>query len=104
VIYKMDRELDWISVIVPKDYQNSLSNEIIKWNKNYFDNFGLDDLYKIGHSDACETKAYVKTITLFEGRKNDLYLPFRKTNPDTKPYAWKESDQKKQLFMRNVLI
>lgn len=104
VIEKMDRELTWISVIVPKDYQSSLSNETIKRNGGIFDKLGFKELEEIGHSASCSTKAFVKTITLFEGRKNDLYLPFDKTDRDNSLYWWRTPEKRKELFMRSVLI
>lgn len=104
VIEKMDRELTWISVIVPKDYQSSLSDETIKRNRGIFDKLGFKELEEIGHSASCSTKAFVKTITLFEGRKNDLYLPFDKTDRDNSLYWWRTPEKRKELFMRSVLI
>lgn len=104
VIEKMDRELTWISVIVPKDYQSSLKDETIERGGGIFDKFGFEELEEIGHSGSCTTKAFVKTITLFEGRKNDLYLPFDKTDRDTSLYWWMTPKKRKELFMRSVLI
>jgi len=104
VITKMDRELTWISVIFPRDYQDSLSDERIKRRENIFDKLGFEELVEIGHSDSCTTKAFVKTITLFEGRKNDLYLPFDTTDKDGSLYYWQTPKKRKELFMRSVLI
>lgn len=104
VIEKMDRELTWISVIVPKDYQESLYEEKLNRNESIFDKFGFKELEEIGHSDSCTTKAFVKTINLFEGRKNDLYLPFDKTDRDSVLYWWRTPEKRKELFMRSVLI
>jgi molecular chaperone HtpG len=102
VINKMDRELTWISVIVHKDSQEYLSDEIINRTYSIFDKFGIEELEEIGHSNNCETKAFVKKITLFEGRKNDLYLPF--DDKEREPYYWRTPDKRKELFMRSVLI
>lgn len=105
VIEKMERELTWISVIVPKDYQVSLFDETLSRSSFYiFDKFGLEELEGIGHSESCPTKAFVRTITLFEGRKNDLYLPFDKTDLDRELYLWRTPKKRKELFMRSVLI
>ncbi len=103
VIEKMDRELTWISVIVPKGYQSSLSDETIERKDSIFDNFGFEELERIGHSTSCKTKTFVKTITLFEGRKNDLYLPFDKTDRD-REFWYYSNEKRKELFMRSVLI
>lgn len=104
VIEKMDRDLTWISVIVPKDYQSSLSKETLSRHDYIFDKFGFKELEEIGHSVSCKTKVFVETITLFEGRKNDLYLPFDKTDRDSSLYWWKAPEKRKELFMRSVLI
>jgi molecular chaperone HtpG len=102
VISKMDRELTWISVIVHKDLQENLYDEKVSREYPIFDKLGIEELEELGHSDTCETKAFVKTITLFEGRKNDLYLPF--DEKDREPYYWRTPDKRKELFMRSVLI
>ena len=104
VIEKMDRELTWISVIVPKGYQNFLIDVTIKRYGSIFDKFGFEELEEIGHTESCTTKAFVKTITLFEGRKNDLYLPFDETDRDSNLYWWRTPEKRKELFMRSVLI
>lgn len=104
VINKMDRELNWISVIVPNDYQNYLSNEVIKSESPIFEKLGLEQLEEIGHSESCTTKAFVKKITLFEGQKNNLYLPFETKDGDSFLHLWRPSDKRKELFMRSVLI
>lgn len=104
VINKMDRELNWISVIVPNDYQNYLYNEVIKSESPIFEKLGLEQLEEIGHSESCTTKAFVKKITLFEGQKNNLYLPFETKDGDSFLPLWRPSDKRKELFMRSVLI
>ncbi|MDP1624492.1 MAG: ATP-binding protein [bacterium] len=104
VIEKMDRELTWISIIVPKEIQSSLYNETLNRGESIFDKLGFDELEEIGHSGSCTTKAFVKTITLFEGRKNSLYLPFDKTDRDSELYWWRPPQKRKELFMRSVLI
>jgi hypothetical protein len=104
VIEKLDRELTWISVIIPKDDQSSLSDKILNRYDSIFYKFGFGELVEIGHSNSCSTKSFVKIITLFEGRKNDLYLPFDKTDRDSGLYWWRTPEKRKELFMRNVLI
>ena len=103
VIEKIDRDLTWISVIVTKDYQSNLLDETIDRGDFIFDKLGFEELEEIGHSESCKTKTFAKTITLFEGRKNDLYLPFDKMKRDIG--FWHFLDKKrKELFMRSVLI
>ncbi len=103
VISKLDRELMWISVIVPKDLQDYISDQTIEKNNYIFENFGIEELYEIGHSDYCITKAVVNTINLYEGRKNELYLPFDKKDMDLGYFSYR-SNKRKELFMRSVLI
>ncbi len=104
VIEKMDRDLTWICVIFPKDQQDYLSDEKIKPNDYIFEKFRFEHLVEIGHSDSCVTKASVETITLFEGRKNDLYLPFDTKDKDVYSFYLLNSQKRKELFMRSVLI
>jgi len=104
VLEKLDRELKWISVIVTKDYQGSLSSEELDSGGYIFDKLTFEDLEELGHSSSCKTKTSVKTITLFEGRKNNLYLPFDKTDRDGSLYYWLTTERRKELFMRSVLI
>ncbi|SKA33210.1 Histidine kinase-, DNA gyrase B-, and HSP90-like ATPase [Chitinophaga eiseniae] len=104
VLEKLDRELTWISVIVPKDYQVSLSSEELDSRDYIFDKLTFEELEALGHSSSCKTKTSVETITLFEGRKNYLYLPFDKTERDGGLYWWKTPEKRKELFMRSVLI
>jgi hypothetical protein len=103
VISKLSRELTWISVIVPKEYQDYLTDSVIRRKDTIFEKFGFFDLEEIGHCETCATKAYVKTFTLFEGIKDHLYLPFE-INTKNEFYWWIKSDKRKELFMRNVLI
>ena len=103
VIDKMDRELTWISVILPKDYQESLYDEEIKDDNGFYEKFGFNELVEIGHSEQCITKAYVRKITLFEGRKNNLYLPFDTIDRESY-YSLRSSGKRKELFLRSVLI
>ncbi|WP_430811577.1 MULTISPECIES: HD domain-containing protein [unclassified Carboxylicivirga] len=103
VIDKLDRQLTWISIIVHKDSQSSLTDETIEPGNYIFDNLEFSDLVSLGHSDSCATKSYVKTISLFEGKKNDLYLPFNNKS-DWMPYYWRHDSKRKELFMRSVLI
>ncbi|MCW3789518.1 HD domain-containing protein [Plebeiibacterium sediminum] len=103
VLDKLDRELTWISVIVPKDYQTYLDGEVVKPGEYVFENLSFDDLVDIGHSSSCATKTYLRTITLFEGKKNTLYLPFDKKDRDLS-YFYYRNEKRKELFMRSVLI
>lgn len=105
VLEKLDRDLSWISVIVPKEFQDSLSSEELDLRDCIFDNFNFRDLINLGHSSSCKTKTNVETITLFEGRKNNLYLPFDKREGESSfYYLWRTNEKRKELFIRSVLI
>ncbi|RKF38681.1 hypothetical protein BCY89_26825 [Sphingobacterium siyangense] len=104
VLEKLDRDLSWISVIVSKEFQDSLSSEELDLRDSIFDNFSFRDLVNLGHSSSCKTKTNVETITLFEGKKNNLYLPFDKKENETGFYWWRTSEKRKELFIRSVLI
>lgn len=103
VLEKLERELNWISIVVPKDYQDSLSAEEISERCHVFEKMGFDELVELGHSSSCKTKSTVEKITLFEGRKNNLYLPFDKTDRDIS-YLFYRNEKRKELFIRSVLI
>lgn len=103
VINKLDNKLHWISIIVHKELQDYLHAETIENNDYIFENLQFDNLVEIGHSKSCKTKIFVKKIKLFQGRKNELYLPF---DDEMKPFwysKWHDT-QRKELFIRSVLI
>jgi molecular chaperone HtpG len=103
VIEKMDRELDWISIIFHKKHQEHLYDEAIDDSYSIFNKLSIEELSVLGHSKRCHTRAYVKSITLFEGKKNDLYLPFDLTDNEYKHWSYRKN-KRKDLFMRSVLI
>jgi hypothetical protein len=58
----------------------------------------------IGHVEECKTRTFLKKIRLFEGRKNNLYLPFNKTENENFFSFLRGDKNRKELFMRSVLI
>ncbi|MDZ4746395.1 MAG: ATP-binding protein [bacterium] len=102
VIEKMDRDMTWISIIVPQENQSQLITQTLSKGDYLFDNLGFADLVALGHSKECTTRAFEKTKSLFEGRINELYLPFE-TNDNVHHY-WRPDDNRWELFIRNVLI
>ena len=102
VITKMDRDLRWISIIIPKSIQATLYEEEITSKGNIYSNITFEDLVKIGHSKNCKTKSFKKSIKIFEGRKNELYLPFDESDPYA--YLYTRTKEKRELYIRNVLI
>lgn len=103
VISKLDRELMWITVVIPKELQKYVDNQIIDSNNPLFDKLGIEELREIGQSDYCDTKCTVNSINLYQGIKNQLYLPFDKKDLDF-GFMFYRSSKRKELFMRSVLI
>jgi hypothetical protein len=103
VIEKMDRDLRWISVIVPKEHQYYLASSKIESGDYILERLTFEDLEAIGHSRSCKTKTFIKKIKLFEGRKNELYLPFDDKDREA-PFYYLLDKKRKELFMRSVLI
>lgn len=102
VIEKLERELKWIAIIVTSELQDQIYSCTMDDNNSYiFAKLTLEDLIKLGHSKNCATSIFEKTINIFEGRKNKLYLPFE----EGEKYMYRYKDKKrKELFVRNVLI
>lgn len=103
VIEKLDHRLRWISIIIPKHLQSDFIIEgEIYTSDNIIGNLTFENLIELGHSKLCRTKVFSKSIKLFEGRKNALYLPY---DDEKKPF-WFYTDHKtrKELFIRSVLI
>lgn len=98
VLEKLDRKLSWISIVVHKNDQNFLSAFEIGKRDSIF-----EELVKLGHSESCKTQSTVRTITLFEGRKNNMYLPFDKID-NTYYHFFYRNENNKKLFIRSVLI
>jgi hypothetical protein len=103
VIEKMDRDLKWISIIIPKSYELSLYEEEITDKFSILNNFSFQDLVHLGHSNNCKTKSIIDKIKIFEGRKNELYLPFDIEKPSYF-YLFEKKKDKKDLYLRDVLI
>lgn len=105
VIQKMENELYWIDVIIPKEFQSLLSKEVIKRGDCIIENFSFDNLVSIGHTSECSTEVTVNTITVFEGEKNCIYLPFKKLDRFPFNYSFGLLKEKwRDLYIRNVLI
>lgn len=102
VIEKMDRELRWISVILPNTVDYTFYEDEISVRGYIFNNFNFEDLVKLGHSSNCKTKSFVNKIKIFEGKRNELYLPFDEQKPSY--YYWGNEKERKELYLRSVLI
>jgi molecular chaperone HtpG len=102
VIRKMDRDLKWLSIITPKDSPHLIYGEKKRSGDWIIGDLTFEDLEDLGHCTSCEIETSIEIINLFEGRKNELYLPFDKKDFDS--YFSFRNDKRKELFMRNVLI
>lgn len=103
VLQKYEHDVKWISIIVEKEHQSSLYGETISEGSYIFENFTFNDLVKLGHSCKCKTESKIKTIKLFEGYKNKVYLPF-KENDSRYSYFYNRNKLIRKLYIRNVLI
>lgn len=102
VIDKLSNKLKWISVLVPKEYQNELSEGTIDPDWEFLEGVDFSELVAIGHDRSCPSYKYVRTTKLFEGKRNELYLPFEQQRKQTW-YSWTKGPRK-ELFIRSVLI
>jgi molecular chaperone HtpG len=101
VIEKLEDKLKWITVLLPKAHQGYLYDEEINTRDEVLECVPFDDLVEIGQSSDHPTYKFVKTVALFEGRKNELYLPFEVKQR----LPWYSlSAPRQELFIRNVLI
>lgn len=102
VIDKLENKLNWITVLVPKELIDKFVDEEIADDFLGLNKISFDDLCEIGHDRNCPTYIYTRTIKLFEGRKNELYLPFGEGKPWH--YFAFGKEPRKDLYIRNVLI
>ena len=101
VIDKMEKDLKWISVIYhPKQYEFKYDDDL---SENSADSDLFFELTKLGHSEECQTKYFIKSRYLFEGEKNKLYLPFEDKDKDVN-YSYYRNKKLKELYIRGVLI
>ena len=104
VINKMESDLQWISVLIPKNQIDNLEEGEIDWYTTILENFKGEDLIRLGHSQDCKTKSSLRHISLFEGEKNGLYMPFEKGNNRRYFFLFNHEYPKRKLFIRDVLI
>lgn len=102
VVEKMNRDLRWISIIIPKESDHYLFDQTFSEDDSIYGICAFQDLVEIGHSEACTTKIFIKTISLFEGRRNKMYMPFDLASP--RDHWYRPYEKGKELFMRGVLL
>ena len=103
VIDKMKDELRWISILIPKSFVDEIAEEELDDYSEILDGISFDWLKRVEHALDQPTYRYVKTVDLFEGIKNELYLPFH-VNKD-EPWWYRASFKPEgNLYIRNVLI
>ena len=103
VLQKYEHDLRWISIIVKNEFQSNLYSETLEEGSSIFENFTFDDLVDLGHSNNCKTESKIKTIKLFEGYKNKVYLPY-KDNDSRYSYFYNKNKLVRELYVRSVLI
>lgn len=101
VIEKLDKDLNWISVIFgPEDHSFEYDDDLADGG-TYQELF--DEIVQLGHSKKCSTRFFIKSTHLFEGKKNSLYLPFEEKDRDVN-YSFYRTKKHKELYIRSVLI
>lgn len=105
-IDKLDWDLEWISVILPNNLELDFEDfEFASLSDNLYANLGYSNLIALGHSDKCKTYASYEKVNLFEGKTNELYLPFDSAILSRNFFYYKRYDERrKDLYVRNVLI
>jgi molecular chaperone HtpG len=102
VIEKLDRELQWICVLVPAEHQENIIDQDISYTDYLFGEIGHDDLVAIGHSYKCSTRAFVVSNNLYEHAKNNLYLNYHANIERVNRFYF--STEQERLFLRGVLV
>lgn len=103
VVEKLESKLEWITILLPKELQEYEYDEEISTSDSVIEGVDHSDLVALGHENGLPTYRFVKTIKLFEGLKNQLYLPFE-VPKKRYYYSFSSSSSKQELFIRNVLI
>ncbi|WP_269235632.1 HD domain-containing protein [Flavobacterium flavigenum] len=105
-IDKLERDLEWISVIVPNNLDLDFKDfEFANIGDYLYDNLGYENLIELGHSNNCKTYATYEKVNLFEGKTNELYLPFQSVILSKNTFYYRRYEEKrKELYVRNVLI
>lgn len=104
-IDKLERDLTWISIIVPNNLDLDFDDyEFADIGDYLFENLTFENLTELGHSNNCKTLATVEKVNLFEGRINELYLPFDSIKTTRSIYYRNYDKRRKELYVRNVLI
>ncbi|GAB3637268.1 hypothetical protein GCM10027422_28580 [Hymenobacter arcticus] len=102
VIERMDRELDWISVLVTARYQNGMGDQDIEYYTTIINGLSHDDLVSIGHSSHCKTRAFAMSLNVYEHIKNDMYIDFGPAIKNV--FRYLTNSKKEELFIRGVLL
>ncbi|GEM66248.1 hypothetical protein SF1_42300 [Sphingobacterium faecium NBRC 15299] len=102
VIEKLDGKLKWISILIPCNEFGNVVGEILYDKNDYvLEEISYLKLVELGHNYECKTKSTLHKVRLFEGRKNELYLPF---DTDKVNWYYRKTGPRKELFIRGVLI
>lgn len=107
VLDKLDGGLRVITILVPKEFQEYLQKQELADPDEILEGISFDVLIDAGHIRRCHTYRFVKTIKLFEGDKNKIYLPFS----ENKPYDFYfpipisfDIKQPRKMYIRGVWI
>ena len=106
VIGTFSHELDWISVLCPKKLIDGFKEKDIEEDDEIIGKLSFLYLKSLGHSRDCKTRVFIRSIDLYEGQKNTLYMPFKPSETlDGWSYMYLiKKEENKRLYMRNVFI
>ncbi|MBB6502901.1 ATP-binding protein [Pedobacter cryoconitis] len=103
VVEKLRSKLAWITILLPKNVKNYGYSEEVTSTDSILEGVDHAALVALGQEPDLPTYKFENKITLFEGNKNNLYLPFE--IPEKRYfYTYSSNLPRQELFIRNVLI
>lgn len=101
VVEKLGNKLNWISILFKKGMHDELDEGTFGRNDSLYIPIEFKQLIELGHSKECDTYISIEEIKLFEGFKNEVYMPFKN---DISYSTYRYSRENKDLYIRGVLI
>jgi molecular chaperone HtpG len=103
VIEKLKDDLNWVSILIPNTYVKEIQEEELSRYVKLIDGVSFDWLKGLGQAPGYSSYRYFRSVKLFEGIKNELYMPFQVNEPSMWWYRY-SSTTPGDLFIRGVLI
>jgi hypothetical protein len=76
VVRRFDRELFWISVLVPKEYSNDIKSGVIESGDIIFSSFCFEHLVHLGQSEDSHSYVDINTYSLYKGPNELFYIEY----------------------------